>query len=192
MVIVIPYRAPEQVKAIETSFEAINIQALNLPNVRYLSTKELSEDDKANRQLDFLGGFVMIDKEMRLYIFEALSGCMNQFYLANERDHPNDRRFKMIYNPEIKFKNRLYQPFDCAIKKIKLRDTLTQTMAASDIYLRSKVPEDMYDTLQKFAEIRKLDRANLIRDFNLYPSAENLLTLERKYGDSLTQYDLTG
>jgi len=41
-----------------------------------LSTKELSEDDKANRQLDFLGGFVMIDKEMRLYIFEALSGCM--------------------------------------------------------------------------------------------------------------------
>jgi hypothetical protein len=65
-------------------------------------------------------------------------------------------------------------------------------MAASDIYLRSKVPEDMYDTLQKFAEIRKLDRASLIRDFNLYPSAENLLTLERKYGDSLTVYDLTG
>jgi hypothetical protein len=65
-------------------------------------------------------------------------------------------------------------------------------MAASDIYLRSKVPEDMYDTLQRFAEIRKLDRASLIRDFNLYPSAENLLTLERKYGDSLTVYDLTG
>ena len=192
MVIVIPYRAPDQVKAIEASFEAINIKALNLPNVRYLSTKELSEDDKVNRQLDFLGGFVLIDKEMRLYIFEALSGCMNQFYLANEREHPNDRRFKMIYNPEIKFKNRLYQPFDCAIKKIKLRDSLTQIMAASDIYLRSKVPEDMYDTLQRFAEIRKLDRASLIRDFNLYPSAENLLTLERKYGDSLTVYDLTG
>lgn len=65
-------------------------------------------------------------------------------------------------------------------------------MAASDIYLRSKVPEDMYDTLQKFAEIRKLDRANLVRDFNLYPCSQNLLTLERKYGDSLTLYDLTG
>jgi len=92
----------------------------------------------------------------------------------------------MIFNPEIKFKNRIYQDFNCAIKKIKLRDTLSEIMAAPDIYLRSKVPEDMYDTLQKFAEIRKLDRQSLVRDFNLYPSAENLLTLERKYGDSLS------
>lgn len=50
----------------------------------------------------------------------------------------------------------------------------------------------MFDTLQKFAEIRKLDRQSLVRDFNLYPSAENLLTLERKYGDSLSLYDLAG
>jgi hypothetical protein len=86
----------------------------------------------------------------------------------------------------------MYQKFNCAIKKIKLRDTLTQIISAADIYLRSKVPEDMYDTLQKFAEIRKLDRANLVRDFNLYPCADNLLTLERKYCDSLTMFDLTG
>ena len=92
----------------------------------------------------------------------------------------------MIYNPEIKFKNRLYQLFNCAIKKIKLRDTLTKLMSESDIYLRAKVPADMYETLQKFAEIRKLDRANLVRDFDLYPNANYLLTLERKYGDSLT------
>ena len=65
-------------------------------------------------------------------------------------------------------------------------------MSEPDIYLRSKVPEDMYDTLQKFAEIRKLDRQSLVRDFNLYPTAQNLLTLERKYGDSLTLFDLNG
>ena len=65
-------------------------------------------------------------------------------------------------------------------------------MGAPDVYLRSKVPEDMYDTLQKFAEIRKLDRASLVRDFNLYPCTENLLTLERKYGDSLNHEDLYG
>jgi len=110
----------------------------------------------------------------------------------NERQHTNDKRFKMIYNPDVKFKNRMYQDFNCAIKKIKLRDTLSQTMSVPDIYLRSKVPIDMYDTLQKFAEIRKLDRANLVRDFNLYPSVENLLALERKYGDSLSLFDLTG
>lgn len=65
-------------------------------------------------------------------------------------------------------------------------------MSEPDIYLRSKVPQEMYDTLYKFAEIRKLDRANLVRDFNLYPPADNLCTLERKYGDSLTLFDLNG
>ena len=50
----------------------------------------------------------------------------------------------------------------------------------------------MYDTLSKFAEIRKLDRQSLVRDFNLYPSADNIFTLERKYGDSLTLFDLNG
>ena len=53
----------------------------------------------------------------------------------------------MLYNPDIRFKHRIYMDFNCAIKKIKLRDTLSDTIAVSDIYLRSKVPEDMYHTL---------------------------------------------
>lgn len=65
-------------------------------------------------------------------------------------------------------------------------------MGAPDVYLRSKVPEDMYYILQQFAEIRKLSRLSLVRDFNLFPETETLLTLERKYGDSLNVEDLTG
>lgn len=60
------------------------------------------------------------------------------------------------------------------------------------MYLRSKVPEDMYHILQQFAEIRKLTRLSLVRDFNLFPETEVLLTLERKYGDSLNFEDLNG
>merc|ERR1712151_117861 len=98
----------------------------------------------------------------------------------------------MLYNPAVRCKNRMYLDFNCSLKKIRLRDTLTKIMGSSDVYLRSKVPEDMYDTLQKFAEIRKLDRISLVRDFNLFPITENLLTLERKYGDSLNFEDLHG
>ena len=73
-----------------------------------------------------------------------------------------------------------------------MRDPLTKIMGAADVYLRSKVPEDMYDTLQKFAEIRKLERVGLVRDFNLFPIPVNLLTLERKYGDALNFEDING
>jgi hypothetical protein len=65
-------------------------------------------------------------------------------------------------------------------------------MGAPDVFLRSKVPQEMFHILQQFAEIRKLTRLSLIRDFNLFPITEKLLTLERKYGDSLNIEDLTG
>ena len=50
----------------------------------------------------------------------------------------------------------------------------------------------MFHILQQFAEMRKLARLSLIRDFNLFPMTDKLLTLERKYGDSLNFEDLYG
>ena len=128
-------------------------------------------------------------------VIEGLGGLgksMNQFYLDNEREFPNCKKFKMIYNPDIKFKERIYQDFNCAIKKIKLRDTISFLISKPDVYLRSKVQENMYEVIQQFGEIRKLERLNLVNEFNLFPSTENLLVLERKYGDSLSHYDING
>ena len=130
-----------------------------------------------------------------MYIFEGLGGegrGVHQFYQENLRQRPNDKKYTLLYNPDVRFKNRMYLDFNVAVKKIKLREPLTKIMGAPDVYLRSKVPEDMFDILQKFAEIRKLTRLSLVRDFNLFPETEKLLTLERKYGDSLNFEDLHG
>ena len=74
MIIIIPYKSVEKLKQIESTFEAINLEGLGLTNSRYLNTKELTQEEKSNRQLDFLGGFELIDKEMRMYVFEGLAG----------------------------------------------------------------------------------------------------------------------
>ena len=195
MVIVLPYRAPDAVKTIEQQFESLNITGLNCENVQYLNTKELSEEEKANRSLDFLGGFEIMDKEFRMFIIEGLGGpnkAVDKLYRSLERTRPNDKKFKMLYNPQIRYKNRIYQDFNGIMKRIRLRDPLTKIMGNPDIYLRSKVSQEMYDTLQKFAEIRKQERAQLIRDFNLFPIASNLLQLERIYGDALSYEDING
>ena len=160
-----------------------------------MSTKEFTEEEKANRALDFMGGFCLMDNETRMYIFEGIGGesrGMEMFYKDNMRTRPNDRKYTLLYNPDVRFKNRLYTEFNCSIKKIKLRENLRALMGAPDVYIRSKVPEDMYDILQKFAEIRKLTRLSLVRDFNLFPIPDKLLTLERKYGDSLNHEDMHG
>lgn len=74
-----------------------------------------------------MGGFCLMDSETRMYIFEGLGGeghGIRQFYLENLRDKPNDRKYTLLYNPEVRFKNRIYLDFNVAIKKIKLREPL--------------------------------------------------------------------
>ncbi len=83
MIIVLPYRSSAKVKHIESCFESINLKCLGLSNIRYLNIKELTEEEKSNRSLDFLGGFELMDKEMRMYILEGQAGegkSMQQFY----------------------------------------------------------------------------------------------------------------
>ena len=175
IVVILPYRAPETVKHIEATLERINLEMLKLENSRYLNTKELTDEERQNRGLDFLGGFEIMDGEFRMFVLEGLGGIgrsIDQFYRANERTRPNDRKFKILYNPLVRFSNRIYLDFNVSLKKIRLRDKLRHTMGMPDIYMRSKVPEDMFETLTKFAEILRLERATLVRDFNLYPEVE--------------------
>ena len=83
MIIIVPYKSPDSVKGIQNTFERINLEGLGLENSRYLNTKELSDDEKKNRKLDFLGGFEIMDKEFRMFIVEGLGGeghSMDQFY----------------------------------------------------------------------------------------------------------------
>lgn len=127
IVIIVPYKCPETIKHIEAMFERINLTGLNLENARYLNTKELNEEEKNDRTLDFLGGFELMDNEFRMFVIEGLGGrghSMDQFYRANERTRPNDKKFKMLYNPAVRFKNRLYIDFNASLKKIRLRDNL--------------------------------------------------------------------
>lgn len=128
----LPYKAREAVNHIQSTFEAINLKGLGLENARYLNTKELTAGERSNRMLDFLGGFELIDAEMRIFVLEGLGGTghsMHAFYEANKLNKPNDRTFKLIYNPAIRFKHRLYLDFNCAIKVIKLRDALSEIIA---------------------------------------------------------------
>ena len=195
-VYILPYEnSAELLKKIYDSIEQINLQGLNLENIRHLNTKEFSDIEKQNRLLDFIGGFELMDSEFRMIVLEGLGGkghCMNKFYNMNLRAQPNQRRLKLLYNPEVKFKFRLYWNFNASIKRLKLRDTLTKIMSSPDVFLRSKVPEEIYDTLQKLAEMRKFDRIKYLKDYNLFPESERLLALERKYGNSLNYKDLYG
>jgi hypothetical protein len=45
-----------------------------LSNARYLNTKELSEAERKDRTLDFIGGFQLLDDKFRMFYLEGLGG----------------------------------------------------------------------------------------------------------------------
>lgn len=61
MIIIMPYVAIDTVKNIEETFEHLNLKNLNLASAKYLNTKELTEKERADRTLDFLSGFEIMD-----------------------------------------------------------------------------------------------------------------------------------
>ena len=82
-IILIPYKAPDMVKQVEAAFEKVNLRGLGVNNVRYMNTKEFSEEERKNRRIDFLSGFELMDSEFRMFIIEGLGGLgrgMNEFY----------------------------------------------------------------------------------------------------------------
>ena len=62
MIIIMPYVAAiDTVKNIEETFEHLNLKNLKLASAKYLNTKELTEKERADRTLDFLSGFEIMD-----------------------------------------------------------------------------------------------------------------------------------
>lgn len=195
-VYVLPYEGTsELLMKILNSIETINLKLLEFENVKQLNTKEFSEEERENRKLDFIGGFEIMDSEFRMIVIEGLGGkghSMNTFYKMNERTQPNQKRLKLLYNPEVRFKYRKYWDFGASLKRIKFRDTLTHTMSSPNVFLRSKVPKEIYETLQQLAEMRKMNRIKFLKDYSLFPDPDLLLSVGRKYGDALSHKDLYG
>uniref|UniRef100_A0A7S3KUT2 Uncharacterized protein n=1 Tax=Euplotes crassus TaxID=5936 RepID=A0A7S3KUT2_EUPCR len=195
-VYILPYEnTSELLNKILNSIETINLKLLGFENSKQLNTKEFSEEERDNRKLDFIGGFEIMDSEFRMIVIEGLGGkghSMNKFYKMNARTQPNKKRLKLLYNPDIKFKYRKYWDFGASLKRIKLRDTLTHTMSSPNVFLRSKVPKEIYETLQQLAEMRKYNRIKFLKDYSLFPDPDLLLSVGRKYGDALSHKDLYG
>ena len=105
-------------------------------------------------------------------------------------EEPNSSKITILKNKNILFQDRKYLEFNCRIRRIKLREPLNEIVIDPNIYLRTSVPENIYMTIVQLHRLRNSPNIIETRDFNIYPTSDNLQQLERKYGDSLTNYDI--
>ena len=143
---------------------------------------------------DFLEKIKLLFEEINQKAFNLSSP--KETYTHNlteeERTQMNSETKMIFADSNILFNERIYSKFDLSLKFIKTRDTLEQILTTFDIYLKSTNYRLIYDAFMNIGSILKSETLKDITDENLFPDADGLLLLERKYGDILKEEDLTG
>ena len=194
-VYIFEYKNRDFLKLLQKSLIEINLEGLKIQNgtERDIRTRKLSEAERADKSLDYIGGVQFIDKSLRVFLLEGISS-KGMLRLENRiiKVAANTDTFKIMKDPRLLFDKRIYSEFDVDIKKVKLRTLLKNLLANSETYMPRSVPKDIYDTLMQLKKIREKNTIHEVLASALWPSAKSVVDLERNYGDALNDDDLYG
>ena len=105
----------------------------------------------------------------------------------------NTKSFKILKNSNLSFTKRLYNDFNIELKRIRFRPSLTQILLDPSIYIPSKVSQEICKNLNIVSDLKKLcDDLKTVDAMNLWPIADILIQIERKFSDSLSYLDIHG
>ena len=174
-------------------FEEINQSAFQLRSVKEIYTRGLSEEERDNNEIDYISGFQIIDKNIRITIIEGITGkAIKKVKETLPKNQMNSKNHMIFADSTVLFNKRIYSKFDLSLKYIKLRDNLSNILQTYDIYTKANKYRQIYDSFLNFGSILKAETLKEIAEANLFPDAESLLLLERKYADILNDEDMTG
>ena len=174
-------------------FEEINQSAFQLRSVKEIYTRGLTEEERDNNEIDYISGFQIIDKNIRITIIEGITGkAIKKVKDSLPKTQMNTKNLMIFADSNVLFNKRLYSKFDLSLKFIKLRDNLSNILQTYDIYTKANKYRQIYDAFLNFGSILKAETLKEIAEANLFPDAESLLLLERKYADILNDEDMTG
>lgn len=169
------------------------------PSSAEVHTYQLTPEEKANPNFDFISGFGVLDGQSRTFVLEGLRGrgLEDLVRLLGPGSRLNTSRSKILYNADIGFSTRLYADFgSLKLKQIKIREPLEQIATKPDLYSISGVASD--DTIagtqavKLLMELKQMARLRALRKGSAFPKVIHLLNLELLYGGFVTDAELEG
>ena len=187
------YYDSSAMQKIKELFEEINQQAFQLRSVKEIYTRNLSDEERDNNEIDYISGVQLLDKNIRITLIEGITEkAMAKIKEKLPKYQMNCNTFMVFSDKNVLFNKRIYSKFDLSLKYIKLRDTLQSILTTFPIYMKADKYREIYNAFLNFGSILNSRTMKEIAHAELFSDADALLMLERKYADILNDEDMTG
>ena len=161
---------------IKELFEEINQKAFQLRSVKEIYTRNLTDEERDNNEIDYISGFQLLDKNIRITIIEGITE--KGMALVKEKlpkYQMNTNTFMVFADKNVLFNKRIYSKFDLSLKYIKLRDTLNSILTTFPIYMKADKYREIYNAFLNFGSILSSRTMKEISNANLFSEADSLL-----------------
>ena len=182
-------------QALNKAFERVNETALKESMIGSLMSYQLTSEQVQmtnDATLNIICGFTVLDDDCRMVFLEGTVEGIESILEEVPRSQANDWSFRVLSNPEVRFKNRLYTDFNVDLKKVRLREPLPMLTSMPEIYNRAKVSEECFEALHRIGEIRRGDRLKTASLLQMFPTVGMVISMESKYGESISMEDILG
>ena len=187
------YYDSSAMQKIKELFEEINKEAFQLRSVKEIYTRNLSDEERDNNEIDYISGVQLLDKNIRITLIEGITEkAMAKIKEKLPKYQMNCNTFMVFSDKNVLFNKRIYSKFDLSLKYIKLRDTLQSILTTFPIYMKADKYREIYNAFLNFGSILNSRTMKEIAHAELFSDADALLMLERKYADILNDEDMTG
>ncbi|XP_072521556.1 uncharacterized protein cfap92 [Salminus brasiliensis] len=150
-----------------------------------LSTYRMNAKERADKKLNVLTGFHMLDRSLHLFILEGLKEqAIQQLWetVLIGLDDDVKKEVDVLYNSSLSFSKRLYDTLDMGFNPLYLHHPLNTILKEPLVYVRDMLP---YTCLQALLRINHLSRVKTLEEVvqnDLFPSAKMIFSLKQEFG----------
>ena len=189
------YNNVKLLQSLNAAIAKVNEAALKDTMIGSLMSYQLTSEQveaTENATMNVLCGFTVLDDDSRMIFLEGTVEGIESVLHDVPRSQANDWSFRVLANPEVRFKERLYTGFNVDLKKVRLREPLPILNAMPELYNRAKVTEECFEALHRLGEIRHSNRMSEANVLQMFPTANMVTSIESKYGESISLEDILG
>ncbi|XP_007500399.2 uncharacterized protein CFAP92 isoform X2 [Monodelphis domestica] len=170
----------------EINAKALDLDMYPLQDIQeVLSAFKVKVKVQANLDQDVITGFHLFDGKIHLFILEGLAAYgLRQLWekYQNQISGSEDGNFKVLYNSELTFHERLYANLDSILYHIHLCKPLSSIVKQSMLFVRGWVPQPSLQALLKLHTICHSKKLRDVIERDLFPSAEMLKYMSQEFG----------